>query len=120
MIHMQGGKEVIKMQEKVSEDRRIFERIPVDFTARLRDPSDQGTLEVSCQDISAGGIGVVSSQLLVQNAHLEMWLETLDKKGSSLYLYGKVVWANQIKGDTWRAGICFDEPQFLTLSRLFK
>lgn len=100
-------------------DRRIFGRIRVDFPAKVKDPTDSGTLEVSCQDISAGGIGVISPQLLVQNARLEMWLEVLDKK-EPLHLYGKVLWIKQIEENKWRAGICFDEPRFMSLSRIFK
>jgi len=106
------------MQKTRFRDRRIFERISVDLSARLRDPFRQSISKVSCRDISAGGVGVISSQILLPKSSLEIWLDFGDRR-ESLHLYGKVSWSEQIKGDMWRAGICFDEPQFMTLSRLF-
>ena len=110
-ILKEGGEIVQKERFK---DRRIFGRIPVDFSARLKNPSDYETLKVSCRNISAGGMGVISPK-----APLEIWLDLKDKR-EPLHLYGRVIWSEQIQEDKWRAGICFDEPQFMTLRRLSK
>jgi hypothetical protein len=107
------------MQGERFQDRRIFGRISVDLPTRIKDPFDHETLEVSCRNISAGGIGVISSQVLLPKAPLEIWLDLGDKR-EPLHLYGKVIWSEQIEKDRWRAGICFDEPQFMSLWRLSK
>lgn len=107
----------IEKQEEV--DRRIFERIPVDFPLRLKNNAQDKESNGYCWDVSANGVGLFSKEKLGRNDRLEMWLE-LPQKYNPLHLSGEVVWVREAQPQIWRVGIQLLKTHLMDLSLVMR
>jgi hypothetical protein len=100
------------------EDRRIFQRFPVNLPMSFLDLNSGVECQASAQDISAKGIGMVVPEEIQPKTPLEMWLKVPDA-GEPLYLRGEVVWSS--KGDNeYHTGISLDKADLMGLSRVLR
>jgi hypothetical protein len=104
---------------KVAEDRRLFERIPVDYPVRFKDYNQFNEGRGFCLDVAAGGMGMFSKYKLAPQDKVDLWLELPDNF-EPLNLNGEVIWSNQIQPDTWRTGVKFHNIHLMGLSRIFR
>jgi len=107
------------MPEQDYEDRRVFERFPVDFPVRLLGVDSDIQAEGRAFDMCAKGIGLFVSRPLNQDTDLEIWLDIPDKAGS-LYARGKVVWIKEVLGNEYKAGINLEKADFMGVSRALR
>jgi c-di-GMP-binding flagellar brake protein YcgR len=101
------------------EDRRIFDRIPVKFPLRFLEPASGNEGQGRIWDISAKGIGLVSSKGVTRKTDVEMWIEIPDR-GEPLYTRGEVVWSQMLVPDQFRIGVNLDKADFMGLSRILR
>jgi len=103
------------------DDRRIFERFDVDFSAGIKQPEVgvRGGGFVRCCDISASGLGLIAEEKLIPDTSLEIWIGIPDRH-SPIRGLAKVVWSKQVQEDKWRAGLEFARIDFMGLRRIFE
>ena len=70
-------------------------------------------------DISAKGIGFVTSKELKVATPLEIWLKMPDT-GEPLYLRGDVAWSECCGVDNFRAGVCLEKADLMGASRILR
>jgi hypothetical protein len=104
---------------KDMEDRRIFQRFSVERPVRFLDMDSGSEGKAMTLDISAKGIGLVSSSELKPRAALEMWLEVADKE-EPIYTRGEVVWSRKTESGNFTAGINLEKANLMDLSRLLR
>lgn len=115
-IRKEGGE---IMPEEKFEDRRIFERFTARFPLRFIDLKENKEGEASTENISAKGIGFLTTQPLQSRTSLEMWLQIPDK-GEPLYTRGEVVWSKTIEPDKHRVGVNLEKANLMGLSRVLR
>ena len=100
-------------------DHRIFERFPVNLSARYLnlDTGKEGL--ASTQDVSAKGLGLLTNEELKLHTCLEIWLEMKDK-GDPLYTRGEVVWAKTVNTNNYKLGVELEKADLMGISRVFK
>ena len=101
------------------EDHRIFARMPVKFPMRYLEPRSGGEGFAQTQDISAKGMGIMSSDALPRKTSLEMWVEVPDK-GEPLYTRGEVVWSQMVAPQKYRIGVNLEKADLMGLSRVMR
>ncbi|MFA5008307.1 MAG: PilZ domain-containing protein [Candidatus Omnitrophota bacterium] len=84
--------------------RRAYKRL-LCFLKGTCIASDGKVHEVSCNDISYKGAGLLCNNPLAINSHLKLKLSST--KMDLLEIEGKVCWNNNIRGK-WKAGVLFD------------
>lgn len=102
----------------VLEDKRLFERVPIDLSMRMRDRDTNVWNLVKATDISAGGIGILSDKSLPSRTSFEMWLP-IPGKGESYYTKGRIAWikpSEPSEPNLYRAGVTFDETDLMGMS----
>lgn len=104
---------------KELEDKRIFARFPVTFPLRFLDLDVNKEGDAQTQDISAKGIGLMTSRQLRPHTSLEMWLSIPDK-GEPLYTRGEVVWSKRLEPDKYRAGVNLERADLMGMSRVLR
>ncbi len=101
------------------EDRRIFQRMTAKLSVKYLDAQTGREGEAETSDISAKGIGLVSSSELKANARLEIWLKVADRD-EPLYTRGEVVWSKPQGANEYRSGINLERADLLGLSRALR
>lgn len=102
----------------ITQDRRIFARLPVALTARLLNPDNGMEAEAETVDISANGVGIVTARTLTRGTPLEMWLHIPDAH-DPLYSRGRVVWSQPLAHlSGQRVGISLERAQLMGLARI--
>lgn len=112
-----GGEE--EMATEKFEDRRIFERFPVNFPMRFLETNSYEENPAQVRDISAKGVGMVSKKKLAPESKLELWLDIPDK-GEPLYIRGNVSWSQPVGNYEYRSGINFEKADLLGLARVLR
>lgn len=105
--------------EKDASDRRVFERIPIDYPLRFKNSTQDREGRGFCWDISASGLGCYSKDPLTVNDLVDLWIE-LPEKYNPLHLNGKVVWVKEAEPRVWRSGIEFSEVRLMDLSPILR
>ncbi|MDD5281530.1 MAG: PilZ domain-containing protein [Candidatus Omnitrophica bacterium] len=100
-------------------DHRIFERFPVNISARYLNPDtgEEGLAKI--QDVSAKGLGLSASEELRLPAALEIWLE-MKNQGESLYTRGKVVWEKSEGVNNYKLGVELEKADLMGISRVLR
>jgi hypothetical protein len=101
------------------DDHRIFERFPVNLSARYLNPDTGKEGLASTQDVSAKGLCLTVSEELKLHTALEIWLEMKDKR-DLLYVRGEVVWAKMIDASNYKLGVELEKADLMGISRVFK
>lgn len=100
-------------------DRRIFERFAVDFSAGIKQRGAQASNFARCCDISAAGVGLLVEEKLIYNTHLEIWLG-IPNGHSPFRGLARVIWSKQVQEHKWRSGLEFNTVDFMRIRRIFK
>jgi hypothetical protein len=102
------------------DDRRIFERINMSFPVRFLDPTSGLEGEAETVDISANGLGFVTSKDLSAHTPLEMWLDIPDNR-APLYTRGEVVWSQFLpNGIHQKVGVQLEKAELMGLGRTLR
>lgn len=101
------------------EDRRIFERFPVNFPLKYLDSKQNKEGQAQARDVSAKGMGFVTNGALPPQTPLEMWIEIPDK-GEPLYIRGEVVWSVPQGANEYRVGVDLEKADLMGLSRVLR
>ena len=107
----------IKKGEATMDDRRIFQRIPAQFPLNFLDLSSGREGQAEACDISAKGVGMVTSEALAPRTPLEMWLK-LSEKSEPLYVRGEVIWFSQTEPAKYRAGVQLERAHLMAFTQL--
>jgi len=102
-----------------SEDKRIFARFPVKLSMRFLDLLANQEMQAQAFDISAKGIGFVSTAEIKTQTPLELWLKVPDK-GDPLYTRGEVVWSEMIGPNQFRTGVNLERADLMGISRVLR
>ena len=100
-------------------DRRMFDRFDVDFSAKIKHREMGENYFAECCDISAGGIGLLTKEKLISNANLELLLGFPNGHAPFRGL-ARVVWSKQVQENKWRSGLEFETVNFIGLRRIFE
>ncbi len=110
-------------------ERRIFERVRVDFNGRFKsaifDSSGESVTlrrdfaegELRGVNVSGEGILARSENKIPESIPLDFWLFS-DRLGKPVEASGQVVWQKQDDSGQWEVGVRFYKPNLLNLSRL--
>jgi hypothetical protein len=101
------------------EDRRIFQRFPVNLPMSFLDLNSGMECQARAFDVSAKGLGLVADLEMNEKTPLEMWLKIPDK-GEPLYLRGEVVWSKMQGSNEYKAGISLERADLIGLSRVLR
>ena len=101
------------------EDKRTFARFPVKLAMRFFDSFTNQEMPALAVDISAKGIGFVSSTELKPLTSLELWLKVPDK-GEPLYTRGEVVWSEKIESEQYKTGVNLERADLMGMSRVLR
>jgi len=107
------------MQNIGFEDLRVFERFPVKLALKYLDLGTNKEGQAQTSDISAKGIGVLTSEMLNPNTTVEMWLKVPDR-GDPLYTRGEVCWSEMVGANRFRAGVNLDKADLMGISRILR
>ncbi|MFH0763107.1 MAG: PilZ domain-containing protein [Candidatus Omnitrophota bacterium] len=87
------------------QDRRAFPRFAVAIRVALMDPSLCGQiLGAKTQDISIGGLGIITENKLTPGLQLDIRLHMADN-GQVINLKGRAVWITPMDSERYRVGI---------------
>lgn len=99
-------------------DHRIFERFKKEFSARFIGlDGKEGVAQTF--DVSAKGLGLITSQELESQANLEIWLD-VPHSTDPLYTRGQVVWSRLADQGSFRSGIELERADLMGISRLLR
>ena len=117
-----GSSENMRQIEKGGndmDDRRIFERFPINLTARYLnlDTGKEGV--ATTQDFSAKGLGLLVNEELKPHTALEVWLEVKNQM-DPLYLRGQVVWAKPDGIIEYSLGVELEKADLMGISRVIR
>ena len=109
------SREEKKLDEKRGEDRRLFARIRAEVLLRCLE-KQQEKVGIT-MDISAQGLGMVSTEWFKPSAQVEIYLKfpcTRDELVTS----GKVVWCQKTANNRYRVGILLEKPELMAVAQL--
>jgi len=119
-IHRQLKKDLILMKGgETMDDRRVFERIPARLDVRYLDINSGKDGQAVTRDISAKGVGLVTSAALTARTPLELWLDVPDK-GEPIYTRGEVAWSTPAAGGVYHSGISLERADLMGFSRVLR
>lgn len=107
------------VQNLEDNDRRIFERFCVKLLLKYCDLNSDRERSAQTIDISANGIGLVTSRDLFKHAPLEMWISIPDK-GQPLYTRGEVIWSSMIEPNKCRVGVKLEKADLMGFARVLR
>jgi len=100
------------------DERRMFDRFKVDFSAEIKKANVQKTEFAQSHDISASGIGLFTEEKLLPKSKLELWLG-IPNGHPPFHGSARVVWSKQVQENKWRSGLEFDKVDFMGIRRIF-
>ncbi|MGE5308774.1 MAG: PilZ domain-containing protein [Deltaproteobacteria bacterium] len=109
------SREEKKLDERSAEDRRLFARIKAEVLLRCLE-KQQEKMGIT-MDISAQGLGMVSSEWFKPASQVDIYLKfpcTRDE----LVTAGKVVWCQKVANNRYRIGILLDKPELMAVAQL--
>jgi Tfp pilus assembly protein PilZ len=100
-------------------DRRVFERIPVQFSAKLTNPIGGSESQAEITDVSATGICLESKDRFTKGESLDLWLNIPDRH-EPLYTHGEVVWIEppENAAASLRIGVRLERPELMGIARV--
>ncbi len=101
------------------EDRRVFSRFAAELAVKFLDITHNKEGEALTSDISAKGLGMVSSDELKVNTPVELWLQMPDN-GAPLYTRGEVVWSRKVGPNKFHAGVSLEKADLMGMSRAMR
>lgn len=104
-----GGKDM--------DDRRIFERFPVNFSLTYLETASGRECPAEVKDLSAKGVGILANENLLPQDNLEMWIQ-IPKRSEPFYTRGKVVWSKRIGGNQYKVGVSMEKAELMGLSQI--
>ena len=107
------------MNAALVEDRRLFERLSASFSLRFLDFATNKVGEGRVRDVSANGVGFVSSEYLAPNTALGIWLEA-PGQDEPFYTRGAVAWSESIGSEQHRIGVRLERPQLMGIARILR
>lgn len=102
------------MNEELYGYRRAYQR----FTCFLKGKCESAgskPKDISCNDISYKGAGIMAAEPLTINSNVRMQL--FNSKSGIVEVEGKVCWCNNVYGK-WRAGVSFDKILPFSLDKI--
>jgi len=100
-------------------DNRTFARVAAQFPLKFLDLDKNAEGYADVRDISAKGVGIVTTAPLRTKAPLELWLDIPDG-GEPLYTRGEVVWLRPQAGNEYRAGITLEKADLMGVARVLR
>lgn len=101
------------------EDRRLFERFPSRFPARIKDAREDFGTNIFLREASAEGVRIVAKEALYINDSVTLEVKLPDSSLPTL-LKGRVVWVRKRDDNFWDVGLRFHEVNFVRMSRFYK
>lgn len=86
------------------EDRRVFLRFDVELPVRYFNISLNKDGKAHTRNISANGIGIITSEAIAPHSLLDIWLEAPDT-GEVLNTKGEVIWSKQLAPGQYVIGV---------------
>ncbi len=100
-------------------ERRLWERFPARFPAKIKDARDGFGEGLSLSDASATGARLISRDRFYLNDSIAVQVQVPDGQ-SPMNMKGEVVWARQKENSSWEIGMQFHKVEFMHLTRLYK
>lgn len=107
------------MLKSALEDRRIFARFPAAVSLGYLNIYSNKEGMGQTHDISASGIGLVTSRRLRASSILDMWLN-VPGHSEPFYTRGEVIWISRIRFNKYRAGIKLEKPELMAIAQVLE
>ena len=107
------------MDAERGEERRVWERFPARFPAKLKDSRQEYGEVSSLRNASAAGFRMTSQERFFVNDKVSMEVKLPDER-FPLALNGEVVWVKGKDPDLWDVGVKLHKIDFLSMARLYK
>jgi len=98
------------------EDRRIFDRVPVEFSLRFLNLWETKEGNAVTTDISAKGVGILAEEDVPSHTALEIWFK-VPGRNEPLYTRGEVAWCRESGDSKYRVGINLEKAYFMGFSK---
>jgi len=102
------------MNEELYGYRRAYQRFAC-FLKGVCEVAGEKPQEISCNDISYKGAGIIAAEPLSINGSIKMQISNL--KSGPIEVEGKVCWCNSVYGKC-RAGVSFDRILPFSLEKI--
>lgn len=99
------------------QERRLFERMPVNCPARYSSEKEAFGQKLTVYDFSAAGFRLISQNQPHQHQTLKLDIKVPDGQEYPLSFEGRVTWSRPVN-NYWEAGLRLKEIQLLKMSRL--
>lgn len=100
-------------------DRRIFERFQARLPLEFAETQSKRRISARTFDVSAKGLGMVTTEPFENNTPVEVWLDVPDA-GEPLYNRGAVVYSKLVGINEYRTGIDLDKPDLMGMARILR
>jgi hypothetical protein len=100
------------------DERRMFERFGVGFSAAIKQLQIQKINQAQCCDISATGVGLFTEQKLIPNTKLEIWLD-IPQQDRPFHGLLRVIWSEKVQENKFHSGLEFETADFMGLRNIF-
>jgi len=100
------------------EDRRIFDRVPVELSLRFLNLWETKEGKAVTTDISAKGVGILTDEPVPSHTALEIWFK-VPGRDEPLYTRGEVAWSVEAADNNkFRVGINLEKAYFMGFSKV--
>ncbi|MFT5387357.1 MAG: Tfp pilus assembly protein PilZ [Lysobacterales bacterium] len=100
-------------------ERRIWNRFPARFPARIKDSRESFGANFVLQDASATGVSLTSRERFYVNDSVVFEVQLPDGL-DPMVIRGEIVWVKPTKDELWNIGIQFHKTNLIHSSRLYK
>lgn len=104
---------------KTLTDKRLFERFPARYPAKLKDTRDEFGTSIYLRNASAQGARMISKERAYLNDNISVEVKLPDNN-YPMTLRGQVVWSKNTEANMWDIGIKFHKISLMHMARLYK
>ena len=102
-----------------TEERRLFDRFPSRFPAKIKDAREDFGEAIHLRDASATGARFQSNERFYLHDSLVLEVSLPDGM-APMNLRGQVVWVKEKSPTIWDIGLKFHDVSFMHMARLYK
>ena len=104
---------------QTNQERRIFDRFPARFPAKIKDSRDEFGMNMSLRDACAEGARLIVRERLFVHDTLALEIKLPDAD-YPMTMHGQVKWIRKREFDGWDVGLKLHKIDLLRMSRLYK
>jgi Tfp pilus assembly protein PilZ len=109
----------MSISSSVVNERRVFDRFPARYPAKIKDSRYQYGQKVSLRNASAEGSALITKDKFYLNDSLTLEVKLPDKD-FPMTIKGQVIWVKDGSAGMWEVGLKFHDIDLVYMSRLYE